>query len=38
MCAARVTYPFVYLNHGPLDPDFFAKAESIWIAFQSPVP
>jgi hypothetical protein len=33
-----VSYPFVYLDHGALDPDSFDKAESIWIAFQAPVP
>lgn len=33
-----MSYPFVYLNHGALDPDSFDKAEAIWIAFQAPVP
>lgn len=33
-----MSHPFVYLNHGALDPDSFDKAESVWIAFQAPVP
>ena len=33
-----MTYPFVYLDHGPLDPDSFGKVEAVWIAFQSSVP
>lgn len=33
-----MSYPFVYLDHGALDPDSFDKAESIWIAFHAPVP
>ncbi|MFE6814518.1 hypothetical protein [Streptomyces sp. NPDC057675] len=27
----------MYLNHGPLDPDTFDKADGAWIAFQQPV-
>ncbi|MFE9097550.1 hypothetical protein [Streptomyces sp. NPDC007264] len=30
-------FPFVYLNHGPLDPDTFGKADGAWIAFREPV-
>lgn len=33
-----MNHPFVYLNHGALDPDSFDKAESVWIAFERPVP
>ncbi|WP_266977404.1 hypothetical protein [Streptomyces sp. NBC_00233] len=27
----------MYLNHGPLDPDTFGKADGAWIAFREPV-
>jgi hypothetical protein len=30
-------FPFVYLNHGPLDPDSFNKVDAAWIAFAEPV-
>ncbi|MFE4924294.1 hypothetical protein [Streptomyces sp. NPDC056661] len=30
-------FPFVYLNHGPLDPAAFGKVETAWIAFREPI-
>jgi hypothetical protein len=30
-------FPFVYLNHGPLDPDSFHKVDAAWIAFAEPL-
>jgi len=30
-------HPFVYLNHGPLDPDYLDKVDAAWIAFREPV-
>jgi hypothetical protein len=30
-------FPFVYLNHGPLDPESFDKVDAVWIAFAEPV-
>ncbi|MFE4924298.1 hypothetical protein [Streptomyces sp. NPDC056661] len=29
-------FPFVYLNHGPLDPDTFHKVDTACIAFREP--
>jgi hypothetical protein len=30
-------FPFVYLNHGPLDPESFDKVDAVWVAFAGPV-
>jgi len=30
-------FPFVYLNHGPLEPESLHQVDSAWIAFAEPV-
>jgi hypothetical protein len=30
-------FPFVFLNHGPLDPESFDKVDAVWIAFADSV-